>query len=217
MQKLIADSITKHYGERKILNGAYIDCVIGEIVGLLGRNGSGKSTLLKIMFGSENADFKHIRINDKIYSKPYLSAEIFFLAQNFSIPENIKLAQFVNLFCTKYKSLLLNIPLFKNNINEQIGNLSGGQKRMIFCLTAIYSDAQYVLLDEPFSHIAPNVIEEIKSHLVIMKEKKGFILTDHMYKQIIDISDRIVLLHNGSNYNIKNLDDLILHGYISHL
>jgi lipopolysaccharide export system ATP-binding protein len=78
----------------------------------------------------------------------------------------------------------------------------------------IYSDAQYILLDEPFPQLSPLWIEELKKHINKAKADKGFIITDHYYKSILDVSDRIVLLHNRCNYSINNEADLILHGYL---
>jgi len=50
MSQLDADSITKSFGGKKILQDIFLSCKTNEIVGLLGRNGSGKSTLLQIIF-----------------------------------------------------------------------------------------------------------------------------------------------------------------------
>jgi len=51
-EELYLDSVSHRYGTKQVLSSVYVNCKIGEIVGLLGRNGSGKSTLLKIAFGS---------------------------------------------------------------------------------------------------------------------------------------------------------------------
>lgn len=66
MSELHIDSITKSYNNKVILSDIFISCQKGEIKGLIGRNGSGKSTLLKIVFGTEKADFKFVRIGNKI-------------------------------------------------------------------------------------------------------------------------------------------------------
>lgn len=46
------------------------------------------------------------------------------------------------------------------------------------------------------------------------KSNKGIIITDHTYQPLLEISDRIILMHNNSIYNINFLDDLIFHGYL---
>lgn len=93
-------------------------------------------------------------------------------------------------------------------------DLSGGQRRLIEFLLILYSDSNFILLDEPFTQLAPILIEEMQKHLMKFKQYKGIILTDHYYQQILDISDRIVLLHNGCNYKINGFEDLQLHKYL---
>jgi len=214
MQGFFIDSVNQSFVDREVLSSVYISCEVGEVVGLLGRNGSGKSTLLKIIFGSIKANFKYLNINNKVYSKGYLSKNLSYLPQDSFIPRQINVSQAINLFCKKYQTELLQIKFVTDHLNSRFYNLSGGECRFLECLLMIYSDAQYVLLDEPFSQLSPLWVEELKQHINKAKNCKGFIITDHYYKSILDVADRIVLLHNRCNYTIKNEDDLVLHGYL---
>ncbi|WP_316827760.1 ATP-binding cassette domain-containing protein [Pedobacter miscanthi] len=214
MQGLFIDSVNQSFADREVLSSVYLNCEIGEVVGLLGRNGSGKSTLLKIIFGSVKANFKYLNINNKIYEKGYLSKKLSYLPQDNFIPHQINVLQAINIFCRKSQAELFEIEIIRNNLKSKFYQLSGGECRFIECLLMIYSDAIYVLLDEPFSQLSPLWIEELKKHINRTKTDKGFIITDHYYKSILDVSDRIVLLHNRCNYTINNDDDLILHGYL---
>jgi ABC-type multidrug transport system ATPase subunit len=214
MQELYIDSVAHRFGSRRILSSVYMCCKTGEVIGLLGRNGCGKSTLLRIIFGSINPDYSHIKLNGKLIKKGYLTRQISYLPQDFFIPDNLKISYLVELYTNKHKHELLKETLIQEHLNVEIGDLSGGQKRLIECLLIMYSDCDFVLLDEPFSQLAPVIVDEIKAHIHKLKIIKGFIITDHYYRQIIDISSSIVLLHNGCNYNISHIDDLKLYGYL---
>lgn len=214
MQELSIDSVAHRFNEKAILNGVYLNCKIGEVVGLLGRNGCGKSTLLKAIFGILNVDFKHLKVNGEIVSKGYLSGKIAYLTQHNFIPNKLKVKDAIAVFCCKHKEAIVQIPFIAENLNKKFRDFSGGENRLIEALIIIYSNADFVLLDEPFSQLAPLLVDEVKQHINHMKLFKGFIVTDHYYKSILDISDRIILLHNGCNYKINNTDDLILHGYL---
>ncbi|RYG15221.1 MAG: hypothetical protein EOO07_15900 [Chitinophagaceae bacterium] len=120
----------------------------------------------------------------------------------------------ISLYTNRYKKLILQIDVIKRNKDEKIGDLSGGNRRLVEALLMIYSDSQFILLDEPFSQLAPIVTEELKTHILNFKDEKGFIIADHYYEQILAISDRIVLIHNGSNYAINDELDLKRHGYL---
>ena len=214
MDELYIDSVNHRYGDREVLSSVFLNCKIGEVVGLLGRNGSGKSTLLKIIFGEIKPRFMHLKVDGEFTKKAYLSGQVAYLSQGFFIPQYLKINDLVNLYANKYKDELLAIDVIKTNLTEPIENLSGGNRRLVEALLLIYSDAKYVLLDEPFSQLAPLIADELKTHIARFKEQKGFIITDHYYRQILEISTRIVLINNGCNYSIKNEDDLILNGYL---
>lgn len=136
------------------------------------------------------------------------------MPQDNFIPGKIPVLQAITTFCKKQEVELRQFEFVKKYINAKFYDLSGGERRFIECLLMIYSEAQYILLDEPFSQLSPLWIEELKKHINKVKADKGFIITDHFYKSILDVSDRIILLHNGCNYNIRNEDELILHGYL---
>lgn len=214
MDEFFIDSVQHSFGDRKILNNVYLKCGVGEVIGVLGRNGCGKSTLLKIIFGTIKPANKHLRIDDKITPKGFLTGQIAYLSQSFFIPQYLKLGVAVKLYTNKYQNLLLNLPMFRDNLNEKIGNLSGGNRRLAEALLIIYSDAKFVLLDEPFSQLSPLLIEEIKTNINLMLSYKGFVITDHYHQHVLNNASRTILLHNGCNYDINNLEDLQLHGYL---
>jgi ABC-type multidrug transport system ATPase subunit len=214
MSEIYIDSVAHRYGSNQVINNVYLKCEIGEVVGLLGRNGSGKSTLLKIIFGSISAQYKHLKIDDKLTDKGYETGKVSYLPQNNFLPAKLKLKTLLRLFTSKYRSDLLNINIIKENLDMPIGLLSGGHVRLVESLLILYGDSDFVLLDEPFSQLAPLISEDLKTHINKLKTVKGFIVTDHHYQQILDISTRVVLLHNGGNYNIETTDDLKIHGYL---
>jgi lipopolysaccharide export system ATP-binding protein len=93
------DSVLKSFGVRQILTDVYINLQTGNILGIFGRNGTGKSTLLKIIFGTQSAERKFIRIDGVVINRPYIiTNNIGFLPQNEFVPKHLKLFQAVNLF-----------------------------------------------------------------------------------------------------------------------
>lgn len=65
------------------------------------------------------------------------------------------------------------------------------------------------MLDEPFTHLMPLQIEKVKELLLQEKHNKGFLVTDHMYKQIIDISDSLYILTNGKTHLTKSITEAL--------
>jgi lipopolysaccharide export system ATP-binding protein len=214
MYELCIDSVDHRFGNRHVLSQVYLKCAAGEIVGVFGRNGGGKSTLLKAIFGSISPHNKHLRIDGKIIEKGYLSGEVVYLPQSYFIPHYMRVVTLLELYVNKYRAQLLQQEVVRDNLNEKIGHLSGGNRRFVEALLVIYSDARYVLLDEPFSQLSPLMIEKIKANILCMLPHKGFVITDHYYSHMLQFASRMVLLNNGSNYHIDTVDDLKRYGYL---
>ncbi|SEL23773.1 ABC-type Mn2+/Zn2+ transport system, ATPase component [Aquimarina amphilecti] len=212
------DNIELSYDNKFILNGVYIKAEKGRVTGILGRNGSGKSSLLKIIFGHLKPQNKLIRIDKKNKKKPlYLSGKIKYLSQKDTIPKNISLEKVFKLFDLRWQSFISIFHTFQKYNNPKIYDLSGGEKRVVETYLMLMSPGEVVLLDEPFSNIAPLYIETFIKLISQEKKNKVIILTDHMYRQILDISDDIYLLNNTTSTLIKDPSELISYGYLNSL
>lgn len=218
MSKLHVDSLIKTFGTKQVLTDIYLTCSKGEIIGLLGRNGSGKSTLLKIIFGSLRADRKFIKIGDKLAHKRFNNREqIKYLPQDSFLPSHLKVHKIIELFSSSKHALTIkNNALIAPFIHKKSKQLSGGERRLLELFLIIHSNAKHVLIDEPFNGVAPIYKEEIKQLIKKQSEHKGFIITDHDYRSILDVSTRILLMHDGGIKNMKNNNELIQYGYLPH-
>ncbi|MGO3654218.1 MAG: ATP-binding cassette domain-containing protein [Sphingobacterium sp.] len=212
--KLEIDSAQCRFGYNNVLNSAYLSCQVGEVVGVLGKNGAGKSVLLKMIFGTLNGQFKRITIDGKIIRRGFKSGKIAYLPQSRLFPSNSEVEFLVNIFTDNYREMLLENIYIKNHLNYKLHALSSGQARFIETLILLYSDSPFVLLDEPFTYLEPLLRLALLEEIEKIKMVKGVIVTDHSYRDIFRVSDRIVLIHNGGNYHVNEEEDLITHGYI---
>lgn len=216
MSILHIDSVTKSFDEKKILRDVYISCETGKIVGILGRNGTGKSTLLKIIFGTLKGDMQFIRVDDKVLQNQWdRKGKIAYLPQDFFLPKGIKVKNLIPLFCNKENSeKLFELDLIKPFLNETPRNLSGGEKKIIEALLIIYSDSEFVLLDEPFNGLSPKLTAEMQKIIKEQSRQKGIIISDHRYQEVLDISDVIYLLNDTYLKQIKDLKELQRYNYL---
>lgn len=207
---LCIDSVDLSFGDKQIISGAYISVKRGEIVGLLGRNGCGKSSLLKIIFGALKSHYHHLRIGDKIISSEgFLTKEIAYLPQEHFLPDFLSVKD-LSIPDERFES-----DQFLANIQDKkLRELSGGELKVIECLWVLSRDANYIFLDEPFKGLSPISIEMLQRLILKEKEKKGIIITDHTYQPLLEISDRVLLMHNNATYKINSMEDLIFYRYL---
>ena len=216
--QLEIDSINKSFGHNRVLTDIYLKCETGDIVGMLGSNGSGKSTLLKILFGSMQAEQKFIRIDGKVFDRPYQTpGEIAYLPQDSFIPKSMTLASAAKLYLPTDDrvKLFFNDPALEMLQHRKASWLSGGELRYAEIKLLLSVDVKFVLLDEPFNGISPLSIEYVKDMIRKSAQHKGIILTDHDYRNVLDVANRPYLLWDGGLKSIKDKDDLVLRGYMS--
>lgn len=216
MSNLYVDSVRKSYGQRQLLTDIYLNCEQGEIIGLLGRNGCGKSTLLEIIFGSKSADRKFVKVGDKVIKKLSCNNNLVkYLPQDSFLPNHLKIDKIISIFNNdQNEAIIKEHRLIKPMLHKKCHELSGGEKRLLEIYLIIYSDAKYVLIDEPFNGIAPVYKESIKDLIRDQSKNKGFIITDHDYRNILDLATKVILLHDGGTKEIKESEELKYWGYI---
>jgi ABC-type multidrug transport system ATPase subunit len=213
--ELLVDSINKSYDNKHILKDIYLKVKTGDIIGLLGRNGCGKSTLLKIIFGTLEAESKFIRINNTVYDSAFKNKNIKLLPQNDFLPKNLKVLNVIKLYCSKtYIDSIINDKIIERIYKTKIKNISGGELRYLEIKLLFNIDSDFILLDEPFNGVSPILIEEIKKAIIEKSKTTGIILTDHDYRNVISVANKIYLIKNGSMKEMKTKDKLKEYGYI---
>ncbi len=216
MAILKVDSVQLAFGLRKILKDVYLECKQGEVVGLLGRNGSGKSSLLKIIFGTLTPGYKYVSIDDKFIRKGYINNKIVYLPQHNYLPRGITIKKLASkMVSSQYWNEFADQIIYKNHLHKKPEELSGGELRQLEMLMILYSKADFILLDEPFTHVTPIQCEYFKTIIKTVGKTKGIIITDHQYQNVLDVSDRIILLTEGCTKPITNIDELAVYRYIS--
>jgi ABC-type multidrug transport system ATPase subunit len=213
---LEVDSVRKEFGTNQVLTDISLRCQTGDIIGLLGRNGSGKSTLLKIIFGTLYTDYKFIRINGSILSQPFKTKNtIAYLCQDNFLPKTLTVRQVVKIFSDNIvQKGFFEDEVISKVLNTKIRNLSGGESRYLEVKLLLSLNTLFLLLDEPFNGISPLHTELIKNLITENSQKKGIILTDHDYRNVMDVANKYYLLYDGGLKKVKTKQDLIDWGYV---
>lgn len=215
MNYLQIDSVIKSYGQKTVLSDIYLKCHPGEIIGLLGRNGSGKSTLFQIIFGSLNADQKFVKSNGiQIFNTTQARNHIAYLPQHGLIPSDIRVKTAIQLFTNGQANMIFKqFPLLETIKNQKAGKLSHGEKRLLEIIIILHSPASYVLLDEPFNGLSPLMKEEV-SNIIRNYPEKGFMISDHDYRNVIKCASRLFMILDGKTREINNEDELKQYSYL---
>lgn len=196
------NEITKKYGRKKVLNGVSFTAEKGKITCLIGINGVGKSTVMRAIMGLTPFNSGSILIDDKpIHHEIY--EKVAFIPDTITMPANMTVGQALRFMSDFYNhwngvraSELLNF--FKLDVENRISDLSKGNATKLNLLLGLAIDADYLLMDEPFSGIdmfsREQIADVFTSHLM---EDRGVIITTHEIKDIEHLIDKVIMLDEG--------------------
>ncbi len=213
---LEVDNVELYFSNKRILNGVYLKAETGKVTGILGSNGCGKTSLMSIIFGSLQPKYKFIRLDSKPILKPlYRTNTISFLPQHNLSPNSLKIKTLFEFLKVDWFEFTILFESFSSYWDSNISTLSGGERRVLETYLILKSQKEIILLDEPFSHIAPLYIEKFKGLIQIEKQHKAIIITDHYFEDVIDSSDDLYLLKNGCTKLIENIEELEDYQYLN--
>ena len=200
----------------------------GEILGFAGLVGSGRTEVMETLFGVRRKsggkitiDNKEVEINtpnDGIKNKIAMLTEdrrdtgIFPML---SVKDNIVISNMdlylrgillnnkkIQKDCEKYKS---EIRIKTPSITEQIKNLSGGNQQKVLIARWLLTEPEILILDEPTRGIDVGAKSEIHSLIsTLASQGKSIILISSELPEILGMSDRIVVMHEGKITGILN-------------
>ena len=205
--------ISKSYGHRLVLKKINFELHKSEIFGVLGPNGCGKTTIFNSIMGicrtnEGNIFINNIKINNLPIHERATKFRIGYIPQNSAVflgltcEENIRAIAEVkikekSLQENKIQELLSDFNLeYLKNIKAI--NLSGGEKKRLCISMALVSNPQILLMDEPFAALDLITIDMIKKIIVSLQKKLiSVIVTDHNAKDLMNVSDRCIIISNG--------------------
>lgn len=209
---LLADSIGKHFGGRKVLASAFLWAHAGRITGLLGRNGAGKSTLLQIAAGVVAPDHGVVRFRGAAYVRPSLPAlarrGLFFLPADQPLLSNaLTLEQHLDLVARAFPEAdaewAVEVTRAAPILSARVRVLSGGERRRAELALALCRSPRCLLLDEPFRGLAPLDAEHV-GEIVRGVARRGcaVVLTGHEVTFVMGLVDEVIWVHGGTTRHL---------------
>jgi lipopolysaccharide export system ATP-binding protein len=212
--------LVKYYGRRKVVDGVDFEVDVGEVVGLLGPNGAGKTTSFRMTTGqiAPNAGLVRFDGKDVTQLQMFKRARLGmgYLSQEGSVFRKLTVEQ--NILAVlemepvhrtlkrkltraerwqKTDEMLAKFGLTHLRKNNA-ARLSGGERRRLEIARCLVCDPLLILMDEPFTGIDPQTIEDIQQIVRSLRDQGiGILVTDHRAKEILDVVDRSYLIKSG--------------------
>ncbi len=213
MSTLRADTLSKSYKSRAVVDGCSVTVRQGETVGLLGPNGAGKTTCFYMMVGLIRCDSGAIWLDEQDITGMPMNRRaqlgIGYLPQEPSIFRQLSVRDNIMAILQLRKGLSrgdrraeLEQLLDELQVGHLAGQkgitLSGGERRRVEIARALAAAPRYILLDEPFAGVDPISINEIQRIVNHLKARGiGVLVTDHNVQETLKICDSAYILSEG--------------------
>ena len=227
---LEAIGVFKYFGAITALRDVNFHLSRGEVLGVVGDNGAGKSTLMKILSGLYAPSRGHLTFEGSpvAFASPRDARRIgiemvyqdFALAGNMPIFENIYLGREpgrrilgINIIDQgrareMAKEHLDKLKIHVKSVDQNVEELSGGQRQAVAIARATAFDARIVIMDEPTAALAIKEVGKVLDLIGSLKDHGvSVILISHRMDDIFYVCDRVVALYQGTNFAEAPLAD----------
>lgn len=200
---IIADGLSKSFGNKQIFSNVKMHIKRGERVFLLGDNGCGKTTLLKTLMGEYRADSGNFSFGENLF-KGYFDQVQAKLDLSKTAIDEIWTA-YPRMSQTEIRSSLAAFLFKGDEVFKQMSELSGGERARIALLKLMLGGYNLLLLDEPTNHLDALSREELENTLL---EYTGtMLIVSHDRYFINKLSTRILELSSvGLTEYLGNYD-----------
>lgn len=212
MSLLEVANLHKHFMGNVVLEGLSLDIDEGESVGLIGPNGAGKTTLVNILTGFVPPDGGSVHLaGERIDQlKPYQVSRrgvrrTFQLTRNFermSVLDNLLVAAAASgvdrATAERRAEVLLEELALARVAAEPAEKISGGQQKLLEIAGCFIVEPKFVILDEPFAAIHPQIKKTISDYVVRRRESgQTFLLVSHDIPAFRGVTERLVAMGEG--------------------
>ncbi len=232
---LIAQNVTKTFGNTVAVREASFAVERGEIVALLGPSGCGKSTTLRVLAGFERPDRGAVLINREVVVddttwRPPERRRIGMVPQDFALFPHLSVGENIGFglpvghraWWTRQLRRLRHVesPARVREMLELVGldgfaerfphELSGGEAQRVALARALAPEPAAVLLDEPFSNLDQNLRASLRLAMrsILKAADTAAVFVTHDREEALSLADRVAVMREGRIEQIGSPDEI---------
>ena len=220
-------SLSKSFGDQKVLDGINLDVAQGETLSVLGRSGTGKSVLLKLLIGLHQPDSGSIRVHGQEVTglplKPLndLRKKVGFLFQQAALYDSLTVGENVAFPLCRHSKMsddernervreLLTSVGMDQDAHKMPAEISGGMQKRVGLARALALEPDILLFDEPTAGLDPITAAEIDDLILRLQKERNMtsVVVTHDIHGAQAISDRLALMRDGQILIEGTFEDL---------
>lgn len=207
MRAIVADHISKSYGDFRAVKDLSFEVFGGEIFAMLGPNGAGKSTTLRMILDILKPDTGSISVLGGALSEATKN-RIGYLPEERGLYRNVPVLEMMIYLATlkglspgearkRAMGYLERLDLAEH-AKKKVSELSKGMQQKVQFAVTVLHDPDLVIIDEPFSGLDPVNTLIIQELLVDFKKRgKAVVMSTHQMQQIEELAERLLMIDRG--------------------
>ncbi len=218
--ELTIDRLTKQFGARIAVDRVSATLTPG-VIGLLGANGAGKTTLMRMVCDVLRPTGGQILLDghDTTDMADEYRALLGYLPQDFGYYPDFTALDFMRYMATlkgfgkrdgRERSMrLLDEVGLADDARRKIKTYSGGMRQRLGIAQAMINDPQILVLDEPTAGLDPKERVRFRNLIASFAQDKIVILSTHIVSDVEFITNRILIMRQGSFVMDGSLEQLV--------
>jgi len=207
---LVADGLTRVFGEQRAVDRVSFEVRPGELVALVGASGSGKTTTLRMVAGYEIPDAGAVRFDGADITRvPPQRRDFGMVFQHYALFPHMSVVDNVAFGLEARGVARAERQRRAEQVLESVGlagkggrgvqQLSGGEQQRVALARSLVIEPRMLLLDEPLSNLDPTLRASTREELRSTLRRVGApaLFVTHDQDDAFAIADRIVLLSRG--------------------
>lgn len=202
---IVAENLTKRYGERAALDNVSFAVKPGLVTGFLGPNGAGKSTTMRLIVGLDRATSGDVTVNGKHYQEhraPLREVGILLDAKAVhrgrSAFDHLLAMGATHGIGKKRVNEVIALTGLESVAKKRVGGFSLGMGQRLGIAAALLGDPATLILDEPVNGLDPEGVVWVRNlarHLA--REGRTVFLSSHLMSEMAQTADHIIVLGRG--------------------
>lgn len=206
---VVAQGLSKKFGDFTAVDGVSFTIRRGEIFGFLGPNGAGKTTTIRMLLGllRPTAGRATVLGYDIVAQSEEIRKRIGYMSQRFTLYQDLTVSENLEFYGRTYgvrgkelekkRDFAIEMAGLKGREKELAQNLSGGWKQRLALGTAILHEPEMLFLDEPTAGVDPISRQEFWNFLYRLAEEGTTIFVTTHYMDEAEHCHNLSFIHNG--------------------
>jgi ABC-2 type transport system ATP-binding protein len=191
-------------GGNEVLPDISLRVEAGSITGLLGPSGAGKTTLMRVIVGVQIVGSGEVEVLGEPAGSPALRARVGYVTQAPSVYGDLTVRENLDYFArvldapSRRVNQVIRTVNLRGLGNRAVSDTSGGQRSRVSLATALLSDPELLVLDEPTTGLDPVLRDELwKTFRELADRGVTLLVSSHVMDEAAHC-DQLLLLRAGA-------------------